>query len=79
MFAVRSLALLLIGGCAANSGSPEADFRERLLAILPESARLNLPISFSDDGRRAAYIDQDGASSRAVAGEWRSRAFERLC
>jgi len=79
MSLARSLYLLALAACAAAHSPREDGFRERRLAILPESARQNLPIAFSDDGSRAAYIDQEGNACRVVAGEWKSRAFERLC
>ena len=66
---------LLLCGCAG--GAP--GFEGRLLATIPADARVVVPVDFSADGRRAAWVMQQGESSRAVCGEWMGKAYGVVC
>ena len=57
----------------------DADFKDRLLATLPEDARVIVPVAFSADGRRAAYVEQRDGSCRVVCGPHQGKAFGALC
>ena len=62
---------LLTAGCAA---APE--FRDRALATIPEGARVDIPVAFSRDGRRCAYVER--APNGAVRGSWTRAGFDSL-
>jgi hypothetical protein len=67
------LLLLALSGC----GAPE--FRERLLAVLPEDVRVTVPVAFTTDGRQAAWVERTDGACRAVRGAWRSHEFPVIC
>ncbi len=69
--------LVALAGCAAVPAGDE--FRERLLASVPENAQLHGLAVFSEDGRRVAYVERDDGVSRAVCGSWKSRPFNLVC
>lgn len=71
----RSLAIaaLALAGCAV--GPAPAEFRERLLAVIPEGVTVSVPIAFSPDGTRAAYVARRGDEHRAVLGEWSGKPY----
>ena len=76
---MRPWVLLLLAGCAAGGASAGDEFRERLLATVPAHAHLHGLVVFAEDGRRAAYVEQDDGANRAVLGSWRSRPFNLVC
>jgi hypothetical protein len=71
---MRGLSILLLAGCAAPS-----EFRDRLLATLPEDVRVDVPVAFSLDGRRAAYVERASGVSRVVHDGRKERPFEIVC
>ena len=82
MSPLRSLSILslLLGGCILGPASAEnAEFRERLLATLPDDVRVIVPVAFSEDGRHAAYVERRGDVSRVVRGNWEGKPFQVLC
>lgn len=66
-------------GCAGRRADGNPDFRERLLATIPEDARVVVPADFSADGRRAAWVMQRGETSRAVCGGWMGKPYGVVC
>ena len=72
---VSLLLLVLLGGCA----SAESSFEDRRLATIPEDARVIVPVSFSRDGRRAAYVEQRGDACRMVSGSRVGKPYGILC
>jgi hypothetical protein len=79
MILFRSLGLLLLGGCAGATLLQGDDFRERLLATLPDDASLHGLASFSEDGAAVAYVERGNGGQRAVCGAWKSRPFTLVC
>ena len=67
------LLMLALAGCS----TPE--FRERLLAVIPEEIRVTVPVAYSADGRHAAFVERTDGASRAVRGAWKSNAFPVVC
>jgi len=49
------------------------------LATVPEKAQLHGLSVFSEDGRRAAYVERVDGVSRALSGSWKSRPFDLVC
>ena len=72
---LSTLLLVVLGGCAAA----EVSFEDRRLATIPEDARVLVPVSFSRDGRRAAYVEQKGDTCRTVTGSHVGRPYSALC
>src|SRR5262245_30481014 len=71
---VRPVAILLVlSGCAAFP------FEERRLATIPADARVIVPVSFSADGRRAAYVEQRGDSCRTVCESRTGKPYGIVC
>lgn len=70
------LPLALAGCVAAADPGQEPNFRERLLATIPEGVRVDVPIAFSRDGRHAAYVARRGDLSRAVLGAWEGKPYQ---
>lgn len=70
---------LVLGGCLALPTDGDPAFRERLLATIPEDARVVVPVAFSVDGRKAAWVQQRGGTSRAVCGEWQGKPYGVVC
>ncbi len=70
------LSLALAGCVAAPAARQDPDFRERLLATIPEGVRVDVPIAFSRDGRHAAYVARRGDLSRAVLGAWEGKPYQ---
>ena len=66
--------LFLLAGCAA---SPE--FRERVLATVPDDAGLHGLVAFAEDGSRVAYVRRERDARRAVCREWKSPPFGLIC
>ena len=72
---MRFVALIAaLGGCAASE-----PFQERLLATLADDVRVNVPVAFSADGRRAAWVERRGDSCRAVRGDRAGKPYGSLC
>lgn len=68
-----STSFLLLTGCASGA------FRDRLLATLPEDVRVDVPVAFSQDGRRAAYVERASGFSRVVHDGSKARPFDLIC
>ena len=68
------LLLLALAGCAGADPS----FRERRLATIAEDARVQVPVSFSQDGRHAAYVERRDESSRVVKAKADPRNYALL-
>lgn len=66
-------------GCVAGPADGDLAFRERLLATIPEDARIVVPVAFSVDGRSAAWVDRRDGTSRAVCGAWKGRPYGVVC
>ncbi len=64
------LGLLALGGCAAGG---------ELLGTLSDDARVLVPVAFSLDGRRAAWVERVDGASRVVHGAKRGKAYGILC
>ena len=73
------LGLLLAGGSTLLTTSCASSFEERRLATIPEGARVTVPVSFSQDGRRAAYVEQTDGTCRAVCGTHRGQSYGIVC
>lgn len=71
-----TLALSLLLSALAG---PQEEFRERILATVPEEAALAGLAVFSEDGTRVATVERDGDARRAVCGAWKSRPFDVVC
>lgn len=69
----------VLSGCADGPAGGDPAFRERLLATIPEDARVVVPVAFSADGRNAAWVEQRDDASRAVCGGWKGRPFSVVC
>jgi hypothetical protein len=81
MLIPRPLALVyvVLAGCVSGPAPRRGEeFRERLLATLPEERGIAIPVAFSRDGTRVAYVERGGESSRAACGEWRGAAFSLI-
>ena len=74
---MRFWILIALAGCAAAPAGDE--YRERMLATVPEIAHLHGLAVFSEDGRHAAYVERADGVSRAVSGSWKSRPFTLVC
>jgi hypothetical protein len=72
MTRIAPLVLVLSVGCAAS-------FQERRLATIPADARVTVPVSFSLDGRRAAYVEQTDGSCRTVSGSRTGKPYGIVC
>lgn len=66
-------------GCAGRRIHENPGFHERLLGTIPEDARVVVPVDFSSDGRRAAWVMQRGETSRARCGEWMGKPYGVVC
>ena len=75
MLRTASLALVLLAGCA----SADPSFEARRLATIPDDARVIVPVSFSRDGRRAAYVEQRGEACRTVSGSKVGKPYGVVC
>jgi hypothetical protein len=75
MLRTASVTLLLLAGCASSGSS----FEDRRLATIPEDARVIVPVSFSRDGRRAAYVEQRGNACRTVSGSKVGKPYGVVC
>ena len=77
------IALLILfvsaGGSTLLTTSCASSFEERRLATIPEGARVTVPVSFSQDGRRAAYVEQTDGTCRAVCGTRRGQSYGIVC
>lgn len=67
---IRTLALLALCGCAADG---------RLLGTISGDARVLVPVAFSLDGRKAAWIERVEGTCRVVHGAKTGKAFRSLC
>jgi hypothetical protein len=67
--------ILFLAGCAGA----DASFEERRLAVIRDDARVIVPVSFSQDGRHAAYVEQRGDGCRVVTGSQTSKPYGALC
>ena len=65
--------------CAGRRTDGDPDFQERLLGTIPEDARVVVPVEFSADGRRAAWVMQRGGTSRAICGERMGKPYGVVC
>jgi hypothetical protein len=74
MFRTTS-AFLLLAGCASAGSSFEA----RRLAVISDDSRVIVPVSFSRDGRRAAYVEQRDDGCRMVHGSHVGKPYGILC
>jgi hypothetical protein len=72
---ILPLVLLLLAGCAAA----DAPFEERKLATIAGDARVLVPVTFSQDGRRAAYVEQRADACRMVTGDHVGKPYGLLC
>lgn len=70
----RMLAIFL-SGCAAAP----APFEAHRLATIADGSRVVVPVSFSQDGRRAAYVEQRGDGCRIVCGSHTGMPYGILC
>lgn len=68
-------ALVLLGGCAASA----PPFEEKRLATIPPDAKVLVPVSFSRDGRRAAYVEQRDGTCRTVCGSKVGKPYGIVC
>jgi len=66
-------------GCAGGPVDGGPEFQERLLATIPGDARVFVPVDFSADGRRAAWVIQRGGTSRAMCGDWMGKPYGVVC
>jgi hypothetical protein len=57
--------LLAIVGCVS---APVTE--ERLLDMIPAGVNVIVPVAYSRDGRRAAYVARTQEGDRVVCGEW---------
>jgi hypothetical protein len=73
----RLLLLLALAGCGPTPRGSE--FRDRLLAVIPEQSRVTVPVAFSRDGRHAAYVERIGTAFRAVRNGWKSPEYRYIC
>jgi hypothetical protein len=67
--------VLLLAGCA----SAEPSFQERRLATISDDSRVIVPVSFSRDGRRAAYVEQHDGACRTVCGSKIGKPYGIVC
>ncbi len=70
---------LVLSGCAGRRADGDPGFEERLLATIPEDAWVVVPVDFSANGRRAAWVMQRGGTSRAVCGAWMGKPYGVVC
>ena len=78
----RGITAVLIAaalGCAGRGADGDPGFQERLLGTIPEDARVVVPVDFSADGRRAAWVMRRGETSRAICGEWMGKPYGVVC
>ena len=78
----RCVTVVLIAaalGCAGRRAGGDPGFQERLLGTIPGDARVFVPVDFSADGRRAAWVMQRGGTSRAICGEWMGKPYGVVC
>lgn len=68
-------ALVLLAGCTSS----EASFLEQRLATISPDARVIVPVSFSRDGRRAAYVEQQDGACRTVCGSKIGKPYGIVC
>ncbi len=66
-------------GCLTRAAGGDPAFQERLLATIPEDARVVVPVAFSRDGRNAAWVMRQGEMSRAVCGAWKGEPYGVVC
>jgi hypothetical protein len=71
--------LLIVGACLSGCVAGPAAFQERLLATLPEDSHSVVPVSFSHDGRSAAWVERGKEGCRAVCGEWKGKPYGVVC
>ncbi len=64
------LGLLALCGCTADG---------RLLGTISGDARVLVPVAFSQDGRRAAWVERVDGGSRVVHGATRGKLYGSLC
>lgn len=67
--------ILLLAGCA----SAQPSFQDRRLARISDDSRVIVPVSFSRDGRRAAYVEQRDDGCRMVSGSRVGKPYGILC
>ena len=70
-----AVAFVFLAGCASS----EASFQEQRLATIPQDARVIVPVSFSRDGRRAAYVEQRDGTCRTVCGSKTGKPYGIVC
>lgn len=71
------LLVLLAAGCGPSR--QEAPFEEALLAVLPEDANVLVPVAFSRDGHRAAYVARQAAGDDVVSCLEKGSPVGRVC
>jgi hypothetical protein len=71
-------AILPLCACAGPS-KDASEFRDRLLGEIPPDARIDVPVVFSADGRKAAWVERREGSSRVIFGSWTSRTYGIVC
>jgi hypothetical protein len=67
--------VFLLAGCASAGPS----FEDRRLATISDNSRVLVPVSFSRDGRRAAYVEQRDDGCRMVSGPRVGKRYGTLC
>jgi hypothetical protein len=75
MIRTAAVGFVLLAGCASS----EASFQEKRLAIIPQDARVIVPVSFSRDGRHAAYVEQRDGTCRTVCGAKTGKTYGIVC
>ena len=73
----RLILLLALTGC--HTAPREAEFRDHLLAVIPEQSRVTVPAAFSRDGRHAAYVERVDGAFHAVRDGWKSPDYKYIC
>jgi len=63
----------------AACASAPAPFESHRMATIADGARVLVPVSFSHDGRSAAYVEQRGDGCRMVWGSHTGKPYGILC
>lgn len=73
-----SLVALALALAACQTAPSPAPFSEHVIATIPDDVEVEGLVSFSRDGRQAAYIARTSDGCRAVRGTWKSMLLDSL-
>ena len=72
---IASLALLLVAACASLPVDGNLAREARLLDTIPPGVNVVVPVAYSRDGHRAAYVGRTPDGDYAVCGDWRGKTY----